>query len=112
MLSNGTFAVAIIKRQVVIVQAARTHSKREKYLDVQTFAPFGERVFLASDVPHARVASSDILTILPLGDKSHITDNQGILELPQQSFSKFVELSTRQQKRCESLWKSWISRRF
>ncbi|KAF8634660.1 hypothetical protein AX17_004129 [Amanita inopinata Kibby_2008] len=69
-LSTGTIAIAMVKRQVMIVQATRPHTKRDKYLDVHTYSPFGERVFLASALPEARISSSDILAVLsaPAGD--------------------------------------------
>ncbi|KIK07793.1 hypothetical protein K443DRAFT_673051 [Laccaria amethystina LaAM-08-1] len=106
MLTNGTLAIAIVKRQVMVVQATRSHTKRDKYLDVNTFSLFGDGVFLASDVPKARIASSDVLTIFP---STHVP-SQGLLELPKQAFSEFVEISSRYQKRYESLWNSWISK--
>ncbi|KAF8889367.1 hypothetical protein BD779DRAFT_341451 [Infundibulicybe gibba] len=62
MMDHGTLAVAIVKRQVMVVQATRSHTRRDRYLDVHTYSPFGERVFLASEVPSARIASTDILT--------------------------------------------------
>ncbi|EDR05554.1 uncharacterized protein LACBIDRAFT_294818 [Laccaria bicolor S238N-H82] len=106
MLTNGTLAIAIVKRQVMVVQATRSHTTRDKYLDVNTFSLFGDGVFLASDVPKARIASSDVLTIFP---STHVA-SQGLLELPKQAFSEFVEISSRYQKRYESLWNSWISK--
>ncbi|TFK39422.1 hypothetical protein BDQ12DRAFT_649878 [Crucibulum laeve] len=109
MLKNGTFAVAVVKRQVVVVQASRSHTKRDKYIDVQTYSLFGERVFLASDVPSARISNSDILTVFPLSEKPP-SASQGILELPQQAFSQFIELSSNHQKRSESLWSAWLAK--
>lgn len=89
--------------------AARTHNKREKYLDVHTYTPFGDGVFLASDVPSARITSSDLLTVLPpLEDNRLLT--QGMLELPKTAFSQYIELSSRHQKRYESLWNAWVSK--
>ncbi|KAF9462941.1 hypothetical protein BDZ94DRAFT_1322238 [Collybia nuda] len=108
MLKNGSLAVAVVKRQVMVVQATRSHTNRDKYLDVHTYSPFGERVFLATDVPKARIARTDILTIFPSTDITRELA-QGILELPQQAFFEFTELSFRHQQRCESLWSVWTS---
>jgi len=109
MIANGSFAVAVVKNQVMVVQAARSHSKREKYLDVHTYTPFGEGVFLATDVPSARIASSSILTVLPPLEDSRLL-TQGMLELPTKAFSQYIELTSRHQKRYESLWSSWVSK--
>lgn len=127
MFADGSIAVALVKNQVMIVQgdsrllmvyplsttdldgiAARTHTKREKYLDVHTYTPFGERVFLASDIPSARISSSDLLKVLPLEDNRLVT--QGMLELPKKAYSQYMELNSRHQKRYESLWSAWVSK--
>ncbi|KAJ3501637.1 hypothetical protein NLJ89_g9246 [Agrocybe chaxingu] len=107
-LSNGSFAVAVVKNQVMVVQAARSHTKRDKYVEVKTFMPFGEGIFLASDVPSARIASSDILKVLPPLEDRLL--NQGMLELPKKAFSQYIELNSRHQKRYEDLWNSWVSK--
>ncbi|KAF8159809.1 hypothetical protein B0H34DRAFT_674102 [Crassisporium funariophilum] len=109
MFADGSFAVALVKNQVMVVQAARSHTKREKYLDVHTYSQFGDGVFLASDVPSARIASSDILTVLPPLEDSRLL-TQGMLELPKKSFSQYIELTSRHQKRYESLWTAWIAK--
>lgn len=88
--------------------ATRSHALRDRYLDVHTYTPFGERVFLASVVPNARIAPNDILTIFPASDVTHILA-QGMLEIPQQAFREFEELRSRHQKRCENLWSAWIA---
>ncbi|KAH0582944.1 hypothetical protein J132_04584 [Termitomyces sp. J132] len=106
MLGNGNVAVAIVQRQVMVVQATRSHKRRDKYLDVHTYAPFGDRVFLSSPVPNARIVPSDILTIFPSTDQVYVPE-EGMLELPQQAFSEFMELNSRHQKRCESMWSAW-----
>ncbi|RDB23544.1 hypothetical protein Hypma_009028 [Hypsizygus marmoreus] len=106
MMQNGTLAVAIVQRQVMIVQATRSHARRDKYLDVHTYSPFGDRIFLASAVPKARIAPTDILTIFPASDNARVPA-QGMLELPQQAFFEFKELSSRHQQKCESLWSAW-----
>ncbi|PPQ66645.1 hypothetical protein CVT26_009399 [Gymnopilus dilepis] len=109
MFADGSIAVALVKNQVMVVQAARTHAKREKYLDVRTYQPFGEGVFLASDVPRARISASDLLTVLPpLEDNRLLT--QGMLELPKQAYSQYIKLSSRHQKHYESLWSAWVSK--
>ncbi|KAH9479637.1 hypothetical protein JR316_0008232 [Psilocybe cubensis] len=109
MFADGSIAVALVKNQVMIVQAARTHTTREKYLEVRTYTPFGEGVFLPTEVPIARICSSDLLTVLPPMDASRIA-SQGILELPKKAFSKYIEYSSRHQKRYESLWSAWVSK--
>ncbi|KAF4610991.1 hypothetical protein D9613_006713 [Agrocybe pediades] len=112
MFSDGSIAVALVKNQVMLVQASRTHAKREKFLDVRTYAPFGEGVFLATSVPAARIASSDLLTVLPPSEISSLMGEQGMLELPKNSkaFSQYMQLSSRHQKKYESLWSAWIAR--
>ncbi|KAI0731283.1 hypothetical protein C8Q76DRAFT_587633, partial [Earliella scabrosa] len=102
-LKHGSLAVAIVQRQVMIVQAARTHSQRERWVDVYTYTPFGERVFLASPVPQARIASRDVLAILPTGDAPR-EPTVGMLELPPNAFTEYMELSSRTQKRHEQLF--------
>jgi hypothetical protein len=85
--------------------AARSHNQRDRWLDVYTYAPFGDRVFLATDSPHARISSSDVLTIFPTSDVVRTLD-AGMLELPYQAFSEFNELNARNLSRKESLWSS------
>ncbi|KAF9443839.1 hypothetical protein P691DRAFT_787436 [Macrolepiota fuliginosa MF-IS2] len=111
MLNNGAVAVAIVRRQVMIVQAARTHTKRDKYLDVQTYTPFGERVFLASEVPGARIAASDVLSVFDASTPASESDcTPGMLELPPQAFSKYLAYSERQQKQYEDMWCAWTAK--
>jgi len=107
-MKNGTLAVAVVQRQVMVVQAIRSHARRDRYLDVHTYAPFGDRIFLASPVPKARISPSDILTIFPSSDVTRVPA-QGMLELPKQAFFEFKELSSRHQERCESLWRTWTA---
>ncbi|KAL1943093.1 hypothetical protein VTO73DRAFT_4764 [Trametes versicolor] len=105
MLNNGSLAVAVVQRQVMLVQAARPHDQRERWVDVYTYTPFGERVFLASAVPQARIAARDILTIFPVDDAEGArVPAAGMLELPPQAFWEYMELSARGQKRCEQLF--------
>ncbi|KAA1468800.1 hypothetical protein DENSPDRAFT_834236 [Dentipellis sp. KUC8613] len=103
MLSYGSVAVALVHRQVMVVQAARPHDHRDRFLDVYTFAPFGERVFLASDAPCARIAARDVLTIFPDTDIFSMPAHD-VLELPPKAFGEFSELTARNQRRYESLW--------
>ncbi|KAF5361921.1 hypothetical protein D9756_002625 [Leucocoprinus leucothites] len=128
MLNHGAIAVAIVKRQVMVVQAARTHTKRDKYIDVQTYSPFGERIFLASEVPSARIAASDILSVfnndvlsmspgssssslLSLEEEEEgVTVGPGMIELPPQAFSQYLAYSERQQKRFEDMWCAWTAK--
>ncbi|TFK51732.1 hypothetical protein OE88DRAFT_1609316, partial [Heliocybe sulcata] len=104
MMDKGTLAVAVVQRQVMIVEATRTHAIRDQWLDVHTYAPFGDRLFLASSVPQARISSRDVLTIFPSTDIFRIPVN-GMLELPPQAFSEYLELSARCFTRYENLWK-------
>lgn len=83
--------------------AARTHSYRDNLLDVHTFIPFGERTFLVSSIPEARISPLDILTIFP---SSHVVrmPAKGMLELPQNAFEEFMKLNGRMQERYEKLF--------
>jgi hypothetical protein len=86
--------------------ATRSHTSRDRWLDVDTYRPFGERVFLAADVPNARISANDLLTIFPATDIFRVPD-KGMLELPQQAFHEFNELCARNLRRKEVLWNSW-----
>ncbi|KII85847.1 hypothetical protein PLICRDRAFT_178158 [Plicaturopsis crispa FD-325 SS-3] len=108
-MNRGSVAVALVRSQVMVVQAVKSQNQRDRWLDVYTYAPFGERVFLASTVPRARIAPSDILTIYPASDTIHAPAN-GMLELPVQAYTEFMELSASNQKRYESLWSSWTAK--
>ena len=96
--------VAISTHAVPI--AARTHSQRERWVDVYTYTTFGERVFLASPVPQARISSRDILTIFPADDAPR-QPTTGMLELPPKAFFEYIELSSRTQQRHEQLFSAW-----
>jgi len=65
MLKQGALAVAIVQHQVMVVKAVRSHSTNERFLDVCTFTQIGDRLFLATDVPNARISASDMLTLFP-----------------------------------------------
>jgi len=129
MMKHGSLAVAIVHRQVVVVKAVRSHTKRDRFLDVCTFSPIGDRLFIASDFPNARIPTSDILTIFPFGYtpssatpqpitltssassetliEEHIqTLTVEMLELPPNAFAEFQQLCFRNQEQCDKLWVS------
>jgi len=128
-MKHGALAVAIVQHQVMVVKAVRSHTKRDRLLDVCTYTPIGDCLFLATDVPNARISVSDILTMFPSQHCSPnpsspptITSNSSdtlidyeedpstasikleMLELPAEAFNEFVELCSRNQKRHEKLW--------
>ncbi|GBE86469.1 hypothetical protein BKA93DRAFT_623815 [Sparassis latifolia] len=107
MIPHGSLAVAIVQRQIMVVQAAHSHSSRDRWVDVNTFIPFGERVFLASSVPQARIPSSDILTIFPRDDCIPRVSTKGILELSHEAFLQFIDFSARRQQRYDELFDAW-----
>ncbi|KAI0726708.1 hypothetical protein C8Q72DRAFT_844238 [Fomitopsis betulina] len=107
MLTQGDVAVALVQKQVMIVQGARTHTLRDRWLDVHIFSPFGDRLFLASAVTSARILSTDILTIFPSDDAVHLPA-EGILELHPKAFSEFMELQAHVQKKYEQLLRDWF----
>lgn len=73
---------------------------------MRTFTAFGPGVFIASDVPAARIAPSALLTIFPATDAVR-TPAAGMLELAPKAFGEYLELSSRSQKKYEGLWKAW-----
>ncbi|KAF7370856.1 Capping protein [Mycena sanguinolenta] len=106
MMRDGCLGVAIVSRQVMVIQAARSHTRRDRFLDVYTFVPFGaDRIFLATNVPKARITTSDILTIFPPDDILRTRSiSPGMLQLPEEAFTEFNELSSRTQRRYEQMW--------
>ncbi|KIM68010.1 hypothetical protein SCLCIDRAFT_1209392 [Scleroderma citrinum Foug A] len=100
-MNHGTVAVALVQRQVMIIQATQTHSRRDRWLDVYTYVPFGDRLFLASAVPQARIASSDLLVTFPF--RTPTTD---MIELPEYAYREFLELSARHQLKYENMWRT------
>ncbi|KAJ7626439.1 hypothetical protein DFH06DRAFT_740548 [Mycena polygramma] len=108
-MRDGCLGVAIVSRQVMVIQAARSHTRRDRFLDVYTFVPFGgDRVFLATHVPKARITTSDILTIFPPDDILRTRRvSPGMLELPEEAFTEFNAISTRTQERYEKMWNAW-----
>ncbi|EIW79210.1 hypothetical protein CONPUDRAFT_166994 [Coniophora puteana RWD-64-598 SS2] len=104
-MNHGSVAIAIVQHQVVVVQAARDHSCRDNWLDVYTYTPFGDHLFLASCVPRARIAPSDILAVFPFP-----SETIDMIELPDKAYEDYLALSAKHQKQKESLWKSLKTR--
>ncbi|KAK7031392.1 capping protein [Favolaschia claudopus] len=107
MMRDGCLGVAIVSRRVMVVQAARSHTRRDwPFLDVYTFVPFSaDRVFLATNVPKARITTSDILTIFPPDDILRTRNlSEGMLQLPEEAFAEFIELRSRTQERYTKIW--------
>ncbi|KAH7929128.1 hypothetical protein BV22DRAFT_1081787 [Leucogyrophana mollusca] len=104
-MHHGSVAIAVVQHQVMVIQAARSHNRRDRWLDVYTYTPFGDRLFLASSVPQARIATSDLLAIFPF--RTSTTD---MIELPAQAYQEFLDLSDKHQKKQESLWRGWKAR--
>jgi hypothetical protein len=102
-------------------------------LDVCTFTPIGDRLFIASDFPNARIPTSDILTIFPFeytpaastrpqsitltssassetlieeGTQTPESITVEMLELPSVAFTEFQNLCSRNQEQCDKLWVS------
>ncbi|KAJ7050517.1 hypothetical protein C8F01DRAFT_1178627 [Mycena amicta] len=110
-MRKGSLGVAIVARQVIVFQVARSYTRRDRFLDVSTFAPFGtNRVFLATDAPKARIKTSDILSVFPVEDIDRTRSvTPGMLELPDEAVAEFYLLSARQQDRYEKLWNAWAN---
>ncbi|KAJ7133029.1 hypothetical protein C8R46DRAFT_122672 [Mycena filopes] len=107
MMSDGSLGVAIVSRQVMVIQAARSHTRRDRFLDVYTFLPFSGGTFLATHVPTARITTSDILTIFPPDDVLRArAPSPGMLELPEEAWREFNMLSERTQRRYEKMWEA------
>ncbi|KAJ7132120.1 hypothetical protein C8R44DRAFT_773106 [Mycena epipterygia] len=109
MMRDGSLGVALVSRQVMVFQAARSHTRRDRFLDVYTFMPFGaDRVFLATHVPRARITFNMILAVFPPDDILRTrSPSPGMLELPEEAFTEFNQLSARNQERYESLFNAW-----
>ena len=129
-MPTGTVAVAMVKRQVMIVQgsrhslthiypqsyiasiaAVRHHTKHDKYIDVHAYAPFGERIFIASNVPDARIPASDVLAVIASPGQAEAVHPvaQGMLELSYRAFSDYMKLSISHQKKYERMWSAMTS---
>jgi hypothetical protein len=121
-MNHGTIAIAVVQHQVMIIQgtcsskvtntevsyklpAARSHDSGDRWLDVCTYTPFGDHLFLASSVPHARIASSDVLIVFPFH-----TATTDMIDLPAQAYQKFLQLNAKHQKKQENLWRGWKAR--
>ena len=83
-----------------------SHSRDNALLDVNTFTPFGDRLFLPSACPQARIASADVLAVLP----TTVAEQSGVLELQPKAFAQFVELSTKMQRKYEMLFSAWSTK--
>ncbi len=127
IMKSGSLAVAMVQRRVMVVQGTRSymplllpsthvplsflksvshpHKQGELWVDVDTFTPFGDRVFLPSACPQARILSSDILAVFPSSDKANTSSD--MLELQPKAFSEFLELSSRMQKKYEKMFSMW-----
>ncbi|KAG6331697.1 hypothetical protein ID866_7393 [Astraeus odoratus] len=105
-MDQGTVAIALVQRQVMIIQATQSRTRADRWLDVYTYVPFGDRVFLASPVPQARIASSDLLVLFPF--RTPTTD---MIELPEQAYQKFLELSAKHRLKYENMWRGWKAKR-
>ncbi|KAH7882829.1 hypothetical protein F5I97DRAFT_1814918 [Phlebopus sp. FC_14] len=107
-MNHGTIAIALVQRQVTIIQgkssiSARSHNRRDRWVDVYTYVPFGDRLFLASPVPKARIALSDLLTIFPF----RCTVTLDMIELPVQAYQEFLEVNERHRLKYEDMWCRW-----
>ncbi|OAX38972.1 hypothetical protein K503DRAFT_740322 [Rhizopogon vinicolor AM-OR11-026] len=101
-MNHGTVAIAVVQHQVMIIQAVRSHDRHDRWLDVYTYAPFGNHMFLESSVPRARIASSDVLIVFPFR-----TATADMIELPTEAYQKFMQLKAKYQKQQDNLWRGW-----
>jgi hypothetical protein len=126
-MNCGTVAIAVMQHQVMIIQiiqgtslpnrsfsgtkfsqihyiaaSGHSHRRRDRWLDVHTYTPFGDHLFLASSVPQARIAASDLLAVFPF--RTTTTD---MIELPAQAYQEFLQLKAKHQKKQENLWRTW-----
>jgi hypothetical protein len=89
--------------------ASNTSTHRDEYINVETFTPFGPGVFITSDVPSARIASSCLLAVLPPTSYAR-RPSAGLIELPEDALAKFSQMGAKETKRQESLWKTLKAR--
>jgi hypothetical protein len=124
-VTSGSVAVANVQGQITLVQgpwdsllpshlayprsASRPSLSKDGYIDVETFTPFGPGVFITSDVPSARIASSSLLAVLPPTSYAR-RPSAGVIELPGDTLAKFTEMNAKETKRHESLWKTLKAR--
>ncbi|KZS94354.1 hypothetical protein SISNIDRAFT_548931 [Sistotremastrum niveocremeum HHB9708] len=104
-LDQGTVAVALINGQMTVVRGSRSHSRRDRVLDVDIFSHFGNGLFVSDSSSRARIFSKDIHAIFPSSDPFRLHD-RGMFELPSKAYSEFKELSDLQQSRMDALWAS------
>ena len=103
-MRNALALTQVYANDALHTTASRSHKRNDAWIDVHTFMPLGNRVFLPSAVPEARICSSDILSIFPATDRIDVEG--GMLELPPKAYSEFVELSSRMQEKYELLFSS------
>ncbi|KAK2465676.1 hypothetical protein APHAL10511_002220 [Amanita phalloides] len=115
-MSAGTIAIAMVKRQVMIVQTVRPHTKHDTHIDVHAYAPFGERVFIATSVPEARIPASHVLAVVVAPSPPPRTDEESVdavtqdmLELSCKAFAEYRKISLRHQKKYERMWSAMMS---
>ncbi|KAI0788782.1 hypothetical protein C8Q75DRAFT_807516 [Abortiporus biennis] len=108
VVEKGCTGVAMVQRQVVLIEASRTHTVHDRYLEVFTYIPFGHRTFLATEVPLARIPPMDVLTIFPSSDVMRKPE-KGMLEIPPKAFAEFLELNAMAQKKYERLYNAWAA---
>ncbi|KAK7687936.1 hypothetical protein QCA50_009155 [Cerrena zonata] len=105
-MDDGCFAVAMVQRQVMLVKAINLYSRRDDLLHVHMFVPFGQRTFLLSPVPQARISPRDLLTIFCANDIIAI-DAQGAVDLSAKAYAEFVELGKMMQEKYEKMFSAW-----
>ena len=86
--------------------ALESQSRRDNLLHVHTFVPFGQRTFLLSSVPQARIPPRDLLTIFCASDITAI-DSQGAVDLSAKAYTEFVELGRMMQEKYERIFSVW-----
>jgi len=123
MMKHGSFAVAVVQRQVVVVQAAQSQGKRDKYVSVNTYFPFGgDGLFVTSPLPSpSRIASSDVLRVISedgesdscslMSDDGVDICDEGMIKLPACLLQEFASLTAKQAKKNERAWTAWVSKR-
>jgi hypothetical protein len=62
-------------------------------------------MFLVSDAPCARIDSNDLLAVFDDDDALAIPHD--VLELPQKAYDEFSELSSRKNRRFDTVWAAW-----
>ena len=98
----NTSPVAILFNSI----ALDSRSRQDNLLHVHTFVPFGQRTFLLSSVPQARIPPRDLLTIFCASDITAI-DSQGAVDLSSKAYAEFVELGRMMQEKYERMFSVW-----